>query len=92
MGNEMLNIGNNNFLNSDKICLIISADAEKVRRIMKRRSLSQKSELFWSATGDSETRSLIVLDGGKLVTSSVSANSLAKRQNQKNNLEVKDND
>lgn len=92
MKNEMLNVGNNTFLNSDKIRIIIPADAEKVRRILKKKGLTQKSDTFWNTTGESETRTLIVLDDGMLVTSSVSSNSIAKRQNQKNNLEVQVDD
>lgn len=92
MKNEMVNIGNNTFVNADKIRVIVPADAEKVRRILKRKELTQKSNTFWNTTGDSETRTMIVLDDGMIVTSSVSTVSIAKRLNQKNNSEVQVNE
>lgn len=92
MKNEMVNIGNNTFINADKIRVIVPADAEKVRRILKRKELTQKSNSFWNTTGDSETRTMIVLDDGMLVTSSVSTVSIAKRLNQKNNSEEQVNE
>lgn len=92
MKNEMVNIGNNTFINADKIRVIVPADAEKVRRILKRKELTQKSNTFWNTTGDSETRTMIVLDDGMLVTSSVSTVSIAKRLNQKNNSEEQVNE
>lgn len=88
MSNEMIHIGNSTFVNLDKIRIVIPADAKKVRKIMMNKGIEQNSPLFWNTTGDLETRSLIVLDDGMLVTSFVSSNAISKRINQKNNLEV----
>lgn len=87
MKNQTINIGNNAFINSDKICVVISADAEKVRRMLKRKGIKSDSEKFWNTTGDSETRTMIVLENGTLVTSSVASVSIAKRINQSNKME-----
>lgn len=92
MANEMIHIGNSAFVPLDKIRVIIPADAGKVRRILKRKGIDQNSDRFWDTTSGLETRALIVLDNGMIVTSFVSANSIVKRINQKNNLEVQADD
>ena len=92
MANEMIHIGNSAFIPLDKIRVIIPADAGKVRRILKRKGIDQNSDRFWDTTSGLETRALIVLDNGMIVTSFVSANSIVKRINQKNNLEVQADD
>ena len=92
MANEMIHIGNSAFIPLDKIRIIIPADAGKVRRILKRKGIDQNSDRFWDTTSGLETRALIVLDNGMIVTSFVSANAIVKRINQKNNLEVQADD
>lgn len=92
MANEMIHIGNSAFIPLDKIRVIIPADAGKVRRILKRKGIDQNSDRFWDTTSGLETRALIVLDNGMIVTSFVSANAIVKRINQKNNLEVQADD
>lgn len=92
MANEMIHIGNSAFVPLDKIRVIIPADAGKVRRILKRKGIDQNSDRFWDTTSGLETRALIVLDNGMIVTSFVSANAIVKRINQKNNLEVQADD
>ena len=92
MANEMIHIGNSAFIPLDKIRVIIPADAGRVRRILKRKGIDQNSDRFWDTTSGLETRALIVLDNGMIVTSFVSANAIVKRINQKNNLEVQADD
>ena len=92
MANEMIHIGNSAFIPLDKIRVIIPADAGKVRRILKRKGIDQNSDRFWDTTSGLETRALIVVDNGMIVTSFVSANAIVKRINQKNNLEVQADD
>ena len=92
MANEMIHIGNSAFIPLDKIRVISPADAGKVRRILKRKGIDQNSDRFWDTTSGLETRALIVLDNGMIVTSFVSANAIVKRINQKNNLEVQADD
>ena len=87
MANEMVHIGNSVFVRKDSIRIVIPADSRKVKRILASKGLEASSTLFWNTTGDLETRSLIVLDDGKLVTSFVTANAIEKRISQKNNLE-----
>lgn len=89
---EMIHIGNSAYVPLDKIRLVIPADSRKVKRILKNKGIEISSMLYWNTTGDLETRSLIVLDDGKLITSFVTANAINKRINQRNNLEVIEDD
>lgn len=89
---EMIHIGNSAYVPLDKIRLVIPADSRKVKRILKNKGIEISSMLYWNTTGDLETRSLIVLDDGKLITSFVTANAINKRINQRNNLEVEVDD
>jgi regulator of extracellular matrix RemA (YlzA/DUF370 family) len=88
MTNEMIHIGNSAFIPLDKIRVIVPADAGKVRRILKRKGIDPNSDRFWDTTSGLETRALIVLDNGMLVTSFVTSNAIVKRINQNNDLEV----
>ena len=88
MTNEMIHIGNSAFIPLDKIRVVVPADAGKVRRILKRKGIDQNSDRFWDTTSGLETRALIVLDNGMLVTSFVTSNAIVKRINQNNDLEV----
>lgn len=88
MTNEMIHIGNSTFIPLDKIRVIVPADAGKVRRILKRKGIDQNSDRFWDTTSGLETRALIVLDNGMIVTSFVTSNAIVKRINQNNDLEV----
>lgn len=88
MANEMIHIGNSAFIPLDKIRVIVPADAGKVRRILKRKGIDQNSDRFWDTTSGLETRALIVLDNGMIVTSFVTSNAIVKRINQNNDLEV----
>lgn len=87
MANEMIHIGNSAFIPLDKIRVIVPADAGKVRRILKRKGINQNSDRFWDTTSGLETRALIVLDNGMIVTSFVTSNAIVKRINQNNDLE-----
>ena len=73
MANEMIHIGNSAFIPLDKIRVIVPADAGKVRRILKRKGINQNSDRFWDTTSGLETRALIVLDNGMIVTSFVTS-------------------
>lgn len=87
MTNEMIHIGNSAFIPLDKIRVVVPADAGKVRRILKRKGIDQNSDRFWDTTSGLETRALIVLDNGMIVTSFVTSNAIVKRINQNNDLE-----
>lgn len=90
--NEMLNIGNGAFVNADKIKFIMQADADKVRRIMKRHNIDKTSDKYWDTVGDKEIKSFMVLDNGTVVVSMVNAHILAKRLNSNTNKEEKVNE
>ena len=92
MANKMVHIGNSAFVPIDKIRLVFPADAKKVRRIFASKEIEQKSDKFWDTTGGLETRTLIVLDDGMLVTSFVTANAIVRRINLNNDLEVQIDD
>ena len=92
MANEMIHIGNSAFIPLDKIRVVVPADAGKVRRILKRKGIDQNSDRFWDTTSGLETRALIVLDNGMIVTSFVTSNAIVKRINQNNDLEVQTDD
>lgn len=87
MSNDMIPIGNNAFVKSEKIRILIPADAAKVRRILKKKEIEINSPLLWDATGGFETRTLIVLDGGMMVMSFISSGAISRRINQNNSLE-----
>ena len=89
---EMIHIGNSAYVPLDKIRLIIPADSRRVKRIMANKGIENSSGLYWDTTSGLETRTLIVLDDGKLITSFVSANSILKRINQRNDSEVIEDD
>ena len=55
----MFNIGKGYAANADTVKYIISADAEKVRRILTKHGLERGTTEVLDATADGETRSLI---------------------------------
>lgn len=80
--NEFLHVGFDAFINIAKVRLIAPADAEKLRREMKRREIDKSSMLFWNTASGKETKSVILMDDGMLVASGVSAETLVKRFNE----------
>ena len=75
----MLNIGKGYAANADTVKYIISADAEKVRRILTKHGLERGTTEVLDATSDAETRSLIMHHDGTMAISSISKSSLIKR-------------
>ena len=76
---KFINIGNGAFVNANKISAIISSDADKVRKVMIKRGCDRTSAEVYDVTDDAETRSIILLNDGSIVVSSVSASELNKR-------------
>lgn len=79
MDRFMLNIGKGYFVNSDTVKCIISADAERVRRILMKYGFDRTSDEVLDASSDAETRSLIMHNDGTMAISAISSNVLIKR-------------
>ena len=81
MGNLMLHVGNDHYVNLDKVKLITAANAEKVRKHRNDWKIDKDSVDFFNGSSDKETRSMILFCDGSICTSSVSAKSLQDRAN-----------
>ena len=81
LGNLLLPVGNDNYVNLDKVKLITAANAEKVRKYRIERGIDKNSVNFFNGSSDKETRSMILFCDGSICTSSVSAKSLNERAN-----------
>ena len=79
MARFMLNVGKGHFVNADTVKCIISADAERARRILMKYGYDRASLEVVDASSDAETRSLIMHYDGTMTISSVSYNVLVKR-------------
>ena len=79
MSSLMLHLGNDNYVNLDKVKLISSANAEKVRKYRTDRNIDKNSVDFFNGSSDRETRSMILFCDGSICTSSVSAKVLNER-------------
>jgi len=77
--NEFLHIGFDSYVNVSKVLFIFSADAERVNRELKRRVIEKNSSTFWDSAPRKETKSLIIMEGGTLIASAVSTETLVKR-------------
>lgn len=80
--NEFLHIGFDAYVNAGKILLIMQADADKVRREMKKRNIEKTSPAFWDATNGKEAKSFLLLENATVVVSGVSAETLVKRNSE----------
>ena len=81
MGNLFLHLGNDHYVNLDKVKLITAASAEKVRKYRNDWEIKKDSVDFFNGSSDKETRSMILFCDGSICTSSVSAKSLNERAN-----------
>ena len=81
MYDRAINIGNKSFVIYDQIDVVISADADKVRRLFIKWKIDRDSPKVVNLTSDKETRSLIILKDGMCILSSVNATILQKRIN-----------
>ena len=81
LGNLFLPLGNDNYVNMDKVKLISAANAEKVRKYRIERNIDKNSVNFFNGSSDKETRSMILFCDGSICTSSVSAKALNERAN-----------
>ena len=81
LGNLFLPLGNDNYVNMDKVKMISGANAEKVRKYRNDRGIDKNSVDFFNGSSDKETRSMILFCDGSICTSSVSSKSLQERAN-----------
>ena len=81
LGNLFLPLGNDNYVNMDKVKLITAANAEKVRKYRIERGIDKNSVNFFNGSSDKETRSMVLFCDGSICTSSVSAKVLNDRAN-----------
>ena len=79
MSSLMLHLGNDNYVNLDKVKLITAANAEKVRKYRTDRKIDKDSVNFFNGSSDKETRSMVLFCDGSICTSSVSAKVLNER-------------
>ena len=77
----MLHLGNDNYVNLDKVKLITAANAEKVRKHRNDWKIDKDSINFFNGSSDKETRSMILFCDGSICTSSVSGKILKERAN-----------
>lgn len=81
MRDKFISIGKKAYVNVDKVTFIISADADKVRRMLKRYGVDKTSDQVVDLTSAKETRSMLILENRSIGLSSVNAQILAKRAN-----------
>ena len=90
MRSSFVNIGNRVQICTDRIVSIFDADAEKVRRLLQRHGLERNSQNVIDATSVKETKSLLVLDDGRVAISSMTANVIIKRADKDLSGELED--
>ena len=83
MRSSFVNIGNRANIYVDRIVAIFDADAEKVRRLLQRHGLERSSERVIDATSVKETKSLLILDDGRVAISSMTEAMAMPAHNQK---------
>ncbi len=81
MKDKFISIGKKAYVNIDKVSFILSADADKARRMLKRYGVEKNSDRAVDLTSDKETRSMLILEDRSIGLSSVNAQVLAKRAN-----------
>lgn len=79
MSSNFINIGNKVFIDANKVKFIMSADSDRVRKVLAKRKLKRTSDEVFDGTSDKETRSLLILDDNSFCISSVNATILVKR-------------
>ena len=75
-------IGFNNYVCVKEIELIVAADAEKLRRFMKKMGVEKNTDMFCDATDGKPVKSCILLRSGKIIASAIGSETLAKRINE----------
>ncbi len=81
MRSNFINIGNKNYLDACKIKYIVSADYNKVARLLGKYGVKRDDPSVFDATSNKETRSFLILDDGTFGITSVNAKVLRNRAN-----------
>ena len=79
MSSNFINVGNKVFIDANKVKFIVSADSDRVRKVLAKRKLTRTSDEVFDGTSDKETRSLLILDDNSFCISSVNATKLVQR-------------
>ncbi len=81
MRSNFINIGNQIFVDACKIKYIVSADSNRVARLLGKYGIKRDDLRVFDASSNKETRSFLVLDDGTFGITSVSAKVLCDRAN-----------
>ncbi len=81
MKSNFINIGNKAFIDARKIKYIVSADYNKVARLLSKYGIKRDDLRVFDATSNKETHSFLVMDDGTFGISSASAKVLCNRAN-----------
>ncbi len=81
MKSNFINIGNQIFVDARKIKYIVSADSNRVARLLGKYGIKRDDFRVFDASSNKETRSFLVLDDGTFGITSVSAKVLCDRAN-----------
>lgn len=76
---RFLHVGFDSYVNIKKIIAISPCDADKIRREMQKRGLEKNTSKYWNACGGKEMRTVILMDDGMIVSSSLNTDTLVNR-------------
>lgn len=76
---RMVLLVNSIYVDFGKVKAIIPADADKVRRYIKRKGIDKNSEKFLDLSSEKEIKSMMIFDDGSVAVSSQLVNTLIKR-------------
>lgn len=77
-------IGFNNHVSVDEVEIIFAADAEKLRRFLKKMGVEKNTDMFCDATDGKPVKSCILLKSGRIIASALGSDTFAKRFNNQN--------
>ncbi len=81
MRSNFINIGNQIFVDARKIKYIVSADSNRVARLLGKYGIKRDDLRVFDASSNKETRSFLILDDGTFGITSVNAKVLCNRAN-----------
>ena len=81
MKSNFINIGNQIFVDARKIKYIVSADSNRVARLLGKYGIKRDDLRVFDASSNKETRSFLILDDGTFGITSVNAKVLCDRAN-----------
>ncbi len=81
MRSNFINIGNQIFVDARKIKYIVSADSNRVARLLGKYGIKKDDIRVFDASSNKETRSFLVLDDDTFGITSVNAKVLCNRAN-----------